>query len=252
MSSRIATLQRQVARLSQARDPTEIDRVALGTAQIDTRIGGGLARGRLHEIVVADSADAAAGTGLAAMLARRLSGTLVWLRVDGQGAALYPPGLVEVGIDPKRVVLVMLPDSAALLRAAGDVTRSTAVGAVIIELWREPRRINLTISRRLGLAAEGSGVTPLLLRVAADPVPSAAMTRWGVTPAPSTPVAWDTSSAPGAPALDLELLRQRGGPAGWRWRVEWDRDKAEFRTPLSGDLVAVPGGGSLGRIRAVG
>lgn len=257
---RIAALQRRIARLSQPRAVAEPGRTALGVDAIDRRIGGGLARGRLHEIVAAQAEDAAAGTGFAAMLARRIADTgqraLVWLRVGDEGGVLYPPGLSEVGIDPDSVLLVLVPDAEALLRAAGEVVRCAAVGAAVIELWRAPRRVDLTASRRLALAAEGSGATPLLLRIAAEPVPSAARTRWGVSAAPSSPLPGDASSAPGMPALDLELLRQRGGPAGWRWRVEWDRERAEFRpagAALPGDLAAVPDGGSLGeRVRASG
>ena len=247
---RIAALQRRIARLSRPRDAPNAGRVAMGLAAIDTRIGGGLARGCLHEIVAAEADDAAAGAGFAAMLARRVGGAIVWLRVGRNEAGLYPPGLREVGIDPDAVLLVLTADAADLLRAAGEVARCSAVGVAVVELWGDDRRIDLTASRRLALAAEGSGTTPLLLRVAADPVPSAARTRWGVRAAPSTPLAAD---APGGPALDLELLRQRGGPAGWCWRVEWNRDEAIFKpgfgTPFSGDLAAVSGGGSAGERR---
>lgn len=243
---RIAALQRRIARLSQPRDRPVAGRVAIGLEAIDARIGGGLVRGCLHEVVASEADDAAAGAGFASMLGRRIGGAIVWLRVGKGDAGLYPPGLSEVGVDPDSVLLVLTADAADLLRAAGEVTRCSAVGVAVIELWGDPGRIDLTASRRLALAAEGSGVTPLLLRIAADPVPSAARTRWGVRAAPSTPLAAD---APGMPALDLELLRQRGGPAGWCWRVEWDRDEAIFRTQVSGDLAAVSGGGSAGDSR---
>ena len=59
----------------------------------------------------------------------------------------------------------------------------------------------------------------------------------------------DFGGAPGMPAFEIELLRQRGGPAGWRWRVEWDRDRVSFGqgagAQISGDLATVPDGGSL-------
>lgn len=246
---RIAALQRRIARLSQPRPARDNGHAALGLAAIDERIGGGLQRGQLHELVAGEAADAAAGAGFAAMLAVRLGGPLVWLRIGGVAGALYPPGLCEIGIDPGEVLLVLAADAPDLLRAAGEVARCAAVGVAVIELWHDPKRIDLTVSRRLALAAESSGTTPLLLRIAADPVPSAARTRWGVRAAPSTPLADGGAGAPGMPALDLELLRRRGGPAGWRWRVEWNRDAGAFKpgygASLSGDLAAVPDGGSL-------
>ena len=258
-SNRISNLQRRIARIVPVARAERADRVSLGPA-IDARIGGGLARGRLHEVVAADGADAAAAAGFAAMLARRIAidgrHPLVWLRLADAHGALYPPGLAEVGIDPARVLLVLAPDAEALLRAAGDVVRCSAVGTAVVELWRDPRRIDLTDGRRLMLAAEASGTTPVLLRIAVEPIPCAAQTRWAVCAAPSTPLAAD---APGGPALTLELLRQRGGPAGFAWRVEWDRDQTEFRAqfrsaaPLPGAVAAVPDGGSLApRIHAVG
>src|SRR3546814_11133116 len=78
----------------------------------------------------------------------------------------------------------------------------------------------------LSLAAETSGVTVLLLRVSALPAPSTAHTRWAVRSAPSLPL---EANAPGHPAMEVELLRQRGRPAGGVWQVEWDREQTIFR-----------------------
>jgi protein ImuA len=70
------------------------------------------------------------------------------------------------------------------------------------------------------------------------------------------------ADAPGKPAFDIELLRRRGGQAGLRWRVEWDRDAyifdqtafeaAVFDTETGGDSAAIPGAGvSVATDRAV-
>ena len=71
--------------------------------------------------------------------------------------------------------------------------------------------LDLTASRRLALAAEQSGVTLLMLRLEAEPVPSAADTRWAVSAAPSQAL---EANAPGPPQLEIELLRRRVGPFG--------------------------------------
>ncbi len=220
----------------------------LGVAGLDRALGGGLAAGRLHEIFALDEEDASAAGGFAAMLALRLakgSAPLLWLREEraqrlGQ---LYGPGLIDLGLDVTRLVIGVLPDPLAVLRAAVDALRCPAPGAVILEFRREPAVLDLTASRRIALAARASGVTALLLRVGGRPRPSAAETRWSVEALPSDPL---EAAAPGHPAMRLALLRRRGGPADLAWHLEWDRDAECFRdTPLCGAAVPVPVGGSL-------
>ena len=163
------------------------------------------------------------------------AGQLLWLPpepAEREGGRLHGPGLVAMKLDPADLVVVVVADDAALLRGAADGARCRARGRVIAEGWGGMRRYDLTASRRLMLSAEASGVLMILLRVGGQAVPSAAATRWAVAPAPSRVLAAD---APGAPAYDLELLRRRGGPAGARWRVEWNRDTQSFDpAPLSG------------------
>jgi protein ImuA len=206
----------------------------LGHDAIDAALGGGLARGRLHEIFAAEPEDAASAAAFTAMLSRRIDGPLLWLRQDRgeRDGALFAPGLSAIGIDPGRVLLAALHDPRALLRAAGDGLRCAALGSVVIELWQRTPMLDLTASRRLALAAEDSGVTALLLRVDAAPAPSAGWTRWSVASAPSVPL---PAQSPGHPAFDIVLARQRGGSAsGAMWRVEWDHDGARFREPGAG------------------
>jgi protein ImuA len=216
---------------------------ALGHAGIDALFGGGLARGRLHEVVVAEAEEASSGAGFAAMLALRAGGagsSILWLRTEAaerRSGGLYAPGLLELGVDPDALLLGVVPDDVALLRSAADAARCSGLGALVIESWGNPRALDLTASRRLVLAAERSGVTLLLLRIAAEPAPNAADTRWAVRAAPSLAL---EANAPGAVMLEIELLRRRSGPAGMRWRVEWDRDEQAFREPaLSGAMVSL-------------
>ena len=226
-----------------------------GHLGIDSALGGGLARGRVHEVFAAQADDAGCAAGFVAGLALRLGlhlgGTLVWLReiqAEKQGGRLHAPGLVEIGLDPARVIIGVLPDPLSVLRAAADVVRCPEVGIAVIELWREPRLLDLTASRRLALAAETSGVTVIGLRIAACPSPSAAQTRWQVSAAPSLPM---EANAPGYPAWRVELLRQRGRPSGGDWRVEWNREQACFadadanRSPGRFAAIAPPPSGAV-------
>jgi len=257
----LPALRRKIARIEQQAQGREAAPAPLGHARLDGAIGGGLMRGRLHELFASELADKGSAVGFTAMLACLASqaGTpLFWLReetAERQGC-LHAPGLAEIGIDPGRLVLVVLPDPVALLRAAVDVVRCASVGAVVIELWRSPRALDLTASRRLALAAEASGVTALLLRGEAEPGPSAAQTRWSIRAASSAELGAGAleSAAPGQPVFTVELLRQRGRPDGGSWHLEWDRDQACFReATLSGAVVSpVPGRSLAGgeRLRA--
>ncbi|WP_420142688.1 ImuA family protein [Sphingomonas sp.] len=220
-------------------------RFGFGAEAIDTILGGGPLRARLHEIWPADIADAGSATGFALMLARRAAGPgpIVWIteeRATRRHGLLHGPGLAELGLEPGRFLLVRAPDATALLRTAGDVARSTAVGAAVIAP-QESAGFDLTATRRLTLFAERSGTTTILLHPADPCMPSAATTRWRIAAASS---AWLEADAPGAPAFHAELLRHRGGRPLPHLRMEWDRDRAGF-APLPGAVPADAGGGHL-------
>jgi protein ImuA len=202
--------------------------VALGHRGIDEALGGGLMRGRVHEVFATEGQDSSSAAGFAAMVAHRLGGGIVWLRqreAEQRGGALHAHGLAAIGIDPRTLILALPPDPKALLRAAAEVVRCPEVGVAVIELWRSSNTLDLTASRRLALAAESSGVTALVLRIDAEAAPSAAQTRWSVRAATSTAL---EAGAPGHPSLEISLLRQRGRPAVGCWQVEWNRDRAKF------------------------
>jgi protein ImuA len=111
------------------------------------------------------------------------------------------------------------------LRTTADALACDAVGVVVLEVWGEVRQLDLVASRKLTLAAQASGVTGLMLRLAAEPSPSTAETRWIVRAAHSPPPA--QGSAWGAPIFDIELVRNRHGPLG-RWIMEWNCDECLF------------------------
>lgn len=218
--------------------------VALGIAGLDQVLSGGLARGRVHEIYGAEPDDAAAAIGFAMALASSLNfgagNPALWLRsvpAMRQGGVLQAQGWAELGGTPDMALIGHVPKGTDLLRAAVDALRCSAVSVVVAESWGTLRELDLTASRRLTLAAERSGVPLLLLRLDAAPVPSAAQTRWLIAAAPSQPL---PGNAPGAPAFDITLLRQKSGPCGMSWQLEWDRDRRIFReAPLSGAVVPI-------------
>lgn len=219
-------------------------RWATSVAGLDDIIGGGFVYGGVHEFYATEAGDGAAAAGMVAALAIGMSGNarpVLWLRTKGAVAAsgvMQGAGWAELGGTPETCLFALVEDGKTLLRAAGDAVRSGAPGVVIVEAWGRLPELDLTASRRLLLATEKSGVTLCLLRINADPVPSAAATRWQVAAAPSQALA---ANAMGAPTFDMELLRQRAGPSGLCWRLEWNRDRCTFcDAASSGAVVSVP------------
>ena len=176
------------------------------------------------------------------MTARR---PLVWVRQDFsdiESGALSMSGLAELGLDPRRLVTVRAADVDNALRTAADALACDAVGAVVLEVWGDAPQLDLVASRKLTLTAQASGVTCLVLRVAAEPQPSTAETRWMVRAAHSPPAsslgpaaalrpaaAW---SAWGAPMFDAQLVRNRHGALG-QWIMEWKCDECLFSEPAA-------------------
>jgi protein ImuA len=240
-------------RLAAQMDNAEGNRFMLGAALIDAKLRGGIERAALHEVFARDPDDGSAAAAFSAMLAARAcaaSRPVLWVRGKAS-TRLHAPGLAELGIDPGSVLLVAAPDTQSALRAGNDIVACPGIGAVVIEVDGRAPMLDLTATRRLSLAAARSGVLALVLRTGAEPAPSAARTRWSVASAPSLQLAGD---APGQPAFDIALVRNRYGLAGFEARVEWNRDKRSFRdAPLSGAAPAVPGfgtGAALGSDRA--
>jgi protein ImuA len=242
----LANLRGRIERLEAPGETHAFKRVPLGHAGADAMLRGGLAVGAMHE-VFSEGRQSGTATGFIAGLAGRLTARrpLVWVRQDFseiESGALSMSGLAELGLDPRRLVSVHAADVDAALRTAADALACDAVGAVVLEVWGEARQLDLVASRKLTLAAQASGVTCLVLRVAAEPSPSTAETRWIVQAARSPPTsqlgpaaalrlaaAW---GAWGAPVFDAQLVRHRHGPVG-RWIMEWKCDECLFSEPAA-------------------
>jgi protein ImuA len=184
----------------------------------------------LHEFYAARASDATAMSGLAIGLSLSMAGgrPVLWVRhgaVKAEHGEPYTPGLREMGINPSQLILLQPRDVTSALQGGLEGARCPALGAVLVELRGESPRLDLTASRRLLLAAQRSRTPVLLLRSEAEPRPSAAETRWRIRAAPSLPLA---TRAPGRPAFDVTLLRQRNGRDGLCFIVEWNRDTGYF------------------------
>ncbi len=231
-SDRLAALRASLAATGFAETP----RVALGHEAVDACLKGGLKRGACHEVFAVGGHEAAA-TGFAAALAWRAAAgrTLLWIRQDfsalefGEVAAT---GLLELGIDPSRVLVLRAARAEDALRAASDALACAALGAVVIEVLGTPKVLDLTASRRLTLAAAQKNVGAFVLRFGAEPEASSAETRWRIRAArsPFEQESW------GQPVFDAALLRNRQGGTG-HWVMEWSCDDGRFREAARGAVV---------------
>jgi protein ImuA len=209
-------------------------RVALGHDEADQRLCGGLLRGAQHE-VFAETGHASAAIGFAALLSARVAQkkTLFWIRQDFSSlehGEICANGILELGLDPKRLLLMRAADAKDALRACADALSCASLGAVILEVPKNPKLFDLTQSRRLTLACANKGVTAILLRLDAKIDTSAAETRWRIAGAPSL-------SAESAPRFLAELVRNRHGALG-SWIMQWDANHGCF-TDAAADTRAV-------------
>jgi protein ImuA len=193
----------------------------LGVPAIDAVLGGGLARGALHEIAVAGEAHIAVAAGFALAVSSQAPSSLsfrgagearepgiqkqirkshldsgpapsarpgmtIWIAEDmalAESGAPYGPGLEAFGLAPERLLTVAAAHRRDLLWAMEEALRCRAVSAVIGEL--RDHEIDGVAVRRLSLAAAESGALALLLRAAPPRDASTAATRWVVGAAPS-------------------------------------------------------------------
>jgi protein ImuA len=171
---------------------------------------GGLALGALHEVAGGGNgaADGAAAALFTAGIAARTRGRVLWCVTRHD---LFAPALEQAGLAPDRVIYVEAGDDKAVLACFEEASRHAKLGAVVAEV----SRLSMIASRRLQLAAEGSGVIGLALRrwgrqaeAAEFRQPTAATTRWRVNVLPSTPL---PVPGVGRARWRLELLRCRRG-----------------------------------------
>ncbi|GGA51828.1 hypothetical protein GCM10011385_01430 [Nitratireductor aestuarii] len=182
-----------------------------GIAEMDSRLpGAGLARGALHEVAGGGNGavDGAAAALFSAGIAARTTGKVLWCitRPD-----LFAPALAQAGLSSDRVVYLEAGDDKTILACMEEGLRHGGLGAVVAEI----ARLSMTASRRLQLAAEGSGTIAIALRrwrrhtEAADfGQPTAAVTRWRVSMLPSEPL---PVPGVGRHRWLVELIRARAG-----------------------------------------
>lgn len=201
-----------------------------GVEQIDRHLpGGGLALGSLHEIAGGGNGalDGAAAALFVAGVAARTQGKILWCVTQRD---LFLPALAQVGLSNNRIIMVECRDEKGVLDCMEEGLRCRGLGAVVAET----ARMTMTVSRRLQLAAEGSGVLGLAIRrwrrqaEASDyGHPTAAVTRWRISVLPSQPL---PVPGIGRACWYLELLRCRSAESA-DYVVEACDAKGRLRIP---------------------
>jgi protein ImuA len=237
----------------------------LGIPAIDTALGGGLARGALHEVAAIGEAHLAAATGFALGLAACGRTHTCWLAEDmalAESGAPYGPGLDAFGLAPERLLTVAAARSRDLLWAMEEALRCRAMHAVIGEV--RDGAVSTVALRRLSLAAAESGALALLLRASPTDEASPAATRWivgaasSVIPGRERQRANPESITPAAeygfrvrafsasrndeeirPCFTVHLARNRRGPAG-SWILQWSDSDECFLPATHAQPVAAP------------
>ena len=219
-----------------------------GVPALDDRLAGaGLRIDALHEVACVGGqwGDDAAATLFIAGIAARAMGQVLWVV---RARDLFAPGLYQAGLDPRRVLYAEARDDPELLALMEEGLRHRGLGAVVGEV----KRVTTAQTRRLQLAAENGAAVALLLKRPArdggDPfaLPSAAVTRWRISGAPSAPTPWDGLSRA---CWRVECVRQRGGD---RFTLTMEAVDETGRLALPAELVDRPAAQDRAPLRAAG
>ncbi|EEA93885.1 hypothetical protein PJE062_3376 [Pseudovibrio sp. JE062] len=200
-------------------------RIVLGVSKLDRLFArDGLNGASLHEFYASEMRLSGALSGflcaLLSLISKQRAGAVLWITdrtVQQETGIPYPPGLAQFGVDPARIVFVQPNKTEEVLWAMEEGAQCSTLCAVVGEIAGSFRNFDLTVTRRLVLRAEQSGVPVLLARHGAQAHPSAALSRWRIAP--------KTSRFSGAVrARRFMPSRAFVGNPGWRVTLEKNRD----------------------------
>jgi protein ImuA len=233
--AQLASLRDAIARIERKQGDIRGDLLSLGVPEIHDHLPReGLAAGVLHEVIAATYGDRPSAFGFACALMVRalrlrpgpamLVMTARALRDHGRPHA---HGLRQLGIDLQRLFLIEARNDKDAHWALEETLRSQARPSIVLAAVGGP--LDLTVSRRLNLAAAAHGTPLVVVRPSNAAGTTAAATRWRIN---STAAAADRFGALGKNTWHARLERCRNGRPG-EWLVEWTDVSHCFRLAQS-------------------
>jgi protein ImuA len=227
----LAALRQVVAKLETVAPAIGAQHLPLGVPEMQAHLPGpGLACGVLHEMAAADHGDRPAAFGflfaLTAAALRSRPGPAVLVATRRALLDFGRPcghGLAQLGLDVGRLLIVETETDKDALWTIEDALRSQARPAVVAGAISG--NLDLTVSRRLNLAAAAHTTPLVLLRTSIAAGTSAAATRWRIAAAPA---ARDRFGVFAGPRWRVALERCRNGRPG-QWLIEWTHVAHRFR-----------------------
>lgn len=235
------------------RERGRVTAVTFEVEPLDRLFPHGVRAASLHEVAVRSVRDGGLAAGFVATLLGRIAAgddaAVLWAsegRAIGESGALHGPGLVRLGLDPGRLLLVRAHAAADVLWALEAGLEVAGLAAVVGEIAGAPKVLDLTATRRLALRSERRGVPAFLVRIGGEEkAASAARTRWRIAPAASREAVGGETLL-GWPAWRVELVRNRDGRCGAA-RVGFDAETGRFFALAAEEEVSARDTASQGR-----
>jgi protein ImuA len=194
----------------------------------------------LTEIIPASPGDHAAALGfaLAWAVAAAKDGVIFWAAAEQdffEDGLPNAEGLAQFGVGLGQLLMVRANSQMDALWAT-EQALTTPETTALCAISPSKKPLNLTATRRLLLTAEKHKTRCILLRLDCAGA-SAAWSRWNISAAPSEGVGREL----GAPAFSAHLARNRAGPCGLNFNLQWDIHSHAFRDRQSGLDAAMDG-----------
>ncbi len=201
-------------------------------------------RGWLHEIWSQSPRDHATATAWALSATAEPDKPILWVtspQILREQGLPYGPGILALGIDPERFILVRAQCQRDQLWALEEGLKSAAFASVVGEL----EGLDLTSSRRLSLAAQEHQQCCLLIHRSETQPQTVAYSRWQASPTHSACSDTETNNCltnrlPGLARMTAALGKHRGGMRPYQSLLEWHHaaNRFDLVTPLADRTLA--------------